>query len=117
MPLESTVISSAPITGEATPPQPPLKEAPPTTAAAMLSSMRLPPRFGSPEPVRAVNSSAPQATSAEQARYAKKRQLRTGSPAIVAARGLLPIKNNPLPKRVYRNTIKDTDNRIRAARI
>ena len=50
------------------PPTPPCRLTPPITAAAMLSSIRLPPRLGSPEPVRAVNISPPNAASSEQTR-------------------------------------------------
>ncbi len=47
------------------PPTPPCRLTPPMTAAAMLSSIRLPPRLGSPEPVRAVSISAPNAANSE----------------------------------------------------
>jgi len=57
------VMNSEPRMTGITPPTPPCRLTPPITAAAMLSSIKLPPRLGSPEPVRAVSMSAPKAAS------------------------------------------------------
>ena len=63
MAFDSMVTKIEPRIAGMMPPTPPCRLTPPITAAAMLSSIRLPPRLGSPEPVRAVSMSEPNAAS------------------------------------------------------